>query len=155
MSKKKSSKSSIDHEHKFCMNNQVSLLGFFYFITNYWFCYSPPLSYNATMDLYNEVYAANTTLSFTAIVTDHGSPVRGATATFTFLVDNSCLVDVEYGLIPYSVLIGNETGDIYFRVPGYYYYEYGNFYYSVVAYMFYNKYHSIIYRDCYSHVCIW
>ena len=87
--------------------------------------FSPPLDYNATHDLCNEVYAANTTLSFTAIVTDHGNPVRGATASVTFLVDNSCLVDVEFGLTPYAMSIDNTTGEVFFRVPGYYYFEYG------------------------------
>ncbi|XP_052065558.1 uncharacterized protein LOC127705275 [Mytilus californianus] len=85
---------------------------------------SPALDYNATHDLYNEVYTANTTLSFTVIVTDHGSPVRGTAASITFLVDNSCLMDVEYGVILYSLTVDNMTGEVFFRVPGYYYYEY-------------------------------
>ena len=56
---------------------------------------------------------------------DKGSPVRGASATVELDIDNSCLVDVEFLAIPYSVTVDNVTGQVYHRVPGYYYYEYG------------------------------
>lgn len=76
------------------------------------------------MDLYKEVYEANTMLKFTVIVVDGGSPMRGATAAVELDIDNSCLIDVEYQAISYSITVNVSTGEIYHRVPGYYYYEY-------------------------------
>lgn len=76
------------------------------------------------MDLYKEVYEANTMLKFTVIVVDGGSPMRGATAAVELDIDNSCLIDVEYLAISYSITVNVSTGEIYHRVPGYYYYEY-------------------------------
>ncbi|XP_061171608.1 uncharacterized protein LOC133181081 [Saccostrea echinata] len=85
----------------------------------------PPISiFNDTMDLYKEVYEANTLLKFTVIVVDGGSPTRGATASVEVDIDNSCLIDVEYKAIPYTMTVNVSTGEIYHRLPGYYYYEY-------------------------------
>lgn len=85
----------------------------------------PPISiFNDTMDLYKEVYEANTMLKFKVIVVDGGSPIRGATAAVEVDIDNSCLIDVEYQAISYSITANVSTGEIYHRVPGYYYYEY-------------------------------
>uniref|UniRef100_K1P9Z2 Thrombospondin-4 n=1 Tax=Magallana gigas TaxID=29159 RepID=K1P9Z2_MAGGI len=85
----------------------------------------PPISiFNDTMDLYKEVYEANTMLKFTVIVVDGGSPMRGATAAVELDIDNSCLIDVEYQAISYSITVNVSTGEINHRVPGYYYYEY-------------------------------
>ena len=96
--------------------------------------YSPPISiFNDTMDLYKEVYEANTLLKFTVIVVDGGSPTRGATAAVEVDIDNSCLIDVEYQAIPYQLTVNSSTGEIYHRLPGYYYYEYSTKLFSLIA----------------------
>ncbi|XP_021356440.1 uncharacterized protein LOC110452321 isoform X2 [Mizuhopecten yessoensis] len=85
----------------------------------------PVLSWNETFNLFNEVYAANTTLTFSVIAVDNGGyPTRGTQATIEFVSDNSCLIDVEYGPISYSLAVDNSTGQVYFRTPGYYFYQY-------------------------------
>jgi hypothetical protein len=79
------------------------------------------------MDLYKEVYEANTLMKFTVIVVDSGSPVRGATAAVEIDIDNSCLIDVEYKAIPYTITVNISTGEIHHRLPGYYYFEYSEY----------------------------
>ena len=85
------------------------------------------------MDLYKEVYEANTLLKFTVIVVDGGSPTRGATAAVEVDIDNSCLIDEEYQAIPYQLTVNSSTGEIYHRLPGYYYYEYSTKLFSLIA----------------------
>ncbi|KAJ8299288.1 hypothetical protein KUTeg_023348 [Tegillarca granosa] len=84
----------------------------------------PPLAFNSSLDLYNVVYAANTTLTFSVIVIDGGNPVRGAVANVSLTLDNSCLVDVEYKPISYNITINSSNGELYLRIPGYYSEEY-------------------------------
>ncbi|XP_069131705.1 uncharacterized protein [Argopecten irradians] len=85
----------------------------------------PMLTWNDTFNLFNEVYAANTTLRFSVIAVDNGGyPTRGTQASLEFVSDNSCLVDVEFGPISYSVSVDNTTGEVYFRAPGYYFYQF-------------------------------
>lgn len=81
---------------------------------------------NTSVALYDVIYAANSTLSFVAIVTDGGTPKRGAIANVSVELDNSCLVDVEHKPINYSISVNSSTGELYLRVPGYYFYDYGN-----------------------------
>ncbi|KAK3095292.1 hypothetical protein FSP39_012895, partial [Pinctada imbricata] len=85
----------------------------------------PPLILNNTYDLYNQVYTNNTMLRFTVVVVDEGSPVHGASATVEVDIDNSCLVDVEFQAIPYTISVDNTTGEVFHRLPGYYFYQYG------------------------------
>ncbi|XP_033751294.1 LOW QUALITY PROTEIN: uncharacterized protein LOC117335429 [Pecten maximus] len=83
------------------------------------------LSWNESFNLFNEVYAANTTLKFSVIAVDNGGyPTRGTRASLEFVSDNSCLLDVEYGPISYSLSVDNTTGEVFFRAPGYYFYQF-------------------------------
>ena len=91
--------------------------------------HSPPIEYNETEDLHKSVYVKNTTLQLTVYVVDDGDPVRGATASVTMVVDNSCLVDVEFGQIPFQFNIDIEKGFLYFVVPGYRYYNFRKYYF--------------------------
>ncbi|XP_060077614.1 uncharacterized protein LOC132557141 [Ylistrum balloti] len=84
---------------------------------------NPSLDFNPTMDLFNEVFTQTTLLSFSIIAIDGGSPPRGSKATMTFEVDNSCLIDATFGPSNYSLSLDNSTGQLVFRVPGYYIYH--------------------------------
>ncbi|XP_067687415.1 uncharacterized protein [Haliotis asinina] len=85
---------------------------------------TPPVSFNETEDLHKSVYTKNTTLSFEVFVVDEGVPRRGAKGTVTMVLDNSCLVSVEYEPIAFDFPLDEITGGIAFVAPGYYHYEF-------------------------------
>lgn len=79
------------------------------------------------MDLYKEVYEVNIMLKFTVIVVDGGSFMRGVIVAVELDIDNFCLIDVEYLVIFYFIIVNVFIGEIYYRVFGYYYYKYSTY----------------------------
>ena len=63
-------------------------------------------------------------MKFSVVVVDDGTPVRGAIATVDYEIDNSCLMDVEFKDMVFSMNVDNTTGQVFLVIPGYFYNDY-------------------------------
>ncbi|KAL3880478.1 hypothetical protein ACJMK2_032714, partial [Sinanodonta woodiana] len=84
----------------------------------------PPVEFNRSLDLWREIYVNTSIARFTVVAIDNGNPPRGTQIYYNITLDNSCLVDVEYGPIDYSFMTDNNTGEIFLRTPKYWVYMY-------------------------------
>ena len=88
---------------------------------------SPPLDYDSSHDLYDQVYPNTTVLQFEVIVIDNGTVPRGASAAVNINISNTCLMDVEYGDIDYWITVSDSTGEMFLRIPKYFVFPYGEY----------------------------
>ncbi|KAL3841579.1 hypothetical protein ACJMK2_019700, partial [Sinanodonta woodiana] len=79
----------------------------------------PPVEFNRSLDLWHQVYTNTSIARFSVVAIDNGNPPRGTPVYYNITLDNSCLVDVEYGPIEYSFLMDNNTGETFLRTPKY------------------------------------
>ncbi|WAR01795.1 TSP3-like protein [Mya arenaria] len=84
----------------------------------------PPVDFNDTMDLWNDVYLNYTTLNFQVIAIDNGTTPRGDIATVNITVSNTCVMDVLFGDIQYIFAVNKTTGGMTLRIPKYYVVEF-------------------------------
>ncbi|XP_053385192.1 uncharacterized protein LOC123535922 isoform X1 [Mercenaria mercenaria] len=80
----------------------------------------PPVDYNDTMELWNDVYLNYTTLQFNVIAIDNGTVPHGDTASVNITVSNTCVMDVLFGDITYIFAVNKSTGGMTLRIPKYY-----------------------------------
>ena len=59
------------------------------------------------------------------VAMDTGIPRRGATATVRLLLSNTCLLSVLFEEIDSTLEIDITTGQVWFRIPKYWVYDYG------------------------------
>ncbi|KAK3582849.1 hypothetical protein CHS0354_039999 [Potamilus streckersoni] len=79
----------------------------------------PPVEFNISLDLWREIYVNTSIARFSVVAIDSGNPPRGTQIYYNVTLDNSCLVDVEYGPIDYSFRTDNKTGETFLRTPKY------------------------------------
>ena len=75
--------------------------------------------------LYDVVYTGTSTLRVLVLALDAGVPRRGALGTVNITLSNSCLLDALLRPIGHAVSMGQDTGELTLRVPGYFIYDYG------------------------------
>ncbi|XP_052265940.1 uncharacterized protein LOC127868328 [Dreissena polymorpha] len=80
----------------------------------------PPVDYNSSMELYDDVYLNYTTLQFQVIAIDNGTVPRGDVASVNVTVSNTCVMDVLFGDIKYIFAVDKVTGGMTLRIPKYY-----------------------------------
>ncbi|KAL3841479.1 hypothetical protein ACJMK2_019620 [Sinanodonta woodiana] len=86
--------------------------------------YSSPLEYDTGLDIWRDVYTNFTTISFEVVAMDSGSLRLGTPIYFNLTLDNSCLVDVEFGKIAIQLVPNNDTGELFLRIPKYWVHTY-------------------------------
>ncbi|XP_060555809.1 uncharacterized protein LOC132716530 [Ruditapes philippinarum] len=84
----------------------------------------PPVDYNDTMELWDDVYLNYTTLQFEVIAIDNGTVPRGDRASVNVTVSNTCVMDVLFGDITYIFAVNKTTGGLTLRIPKYYVVEF-------------------------------
>ena len=60
---------------------------------------------------------------------DNGTIPRGTSATLNITISNTCLLDALYGKIDYKFLVDDSTGELFLRIPKYYKFPYGEYYF--------------------------
>ena len=90
--------------------------------------FRPPLSrYNSSVDLYRIVYNESSTVVVKLVALDHGVPVRGDIATLRIELTNYCLINVLYEPIQHRFDVNVTTGEVSFRIPKYFIYDFCKF----------------------------
>ena len=95
------------------------------------FLFSPPIAYDATMDLWGDVYQNFTSLRFDIHAIDNGTIPLGTSASINITVSNTCVMDVLYGDIKYMFTVDNTTGMMFLRIPGYWNVNFRKFFMQV------------------------
>ena len=86
--------------------------------------FSPPVDYNQTMGLWENIYLNYTLLQFDVLAIDNGTIPRGVTASVNVTVSNTCVMDVLFGDIEYKFYVNVTTGGMTLRIPKYYVVEF-------------------------------
>ncbi len=73
------------------------------------------------------MYVESSTLVFTLVALDQGTPPRGDTAQVRITLSNTCLLTVLFDAIDISVLVDLELGNVTLRIPKYYIRNYGEY----------------------------
>ncbi|WAR01796.1 TOLL6-like protein [Mya arenaria] len=81
---------------------------------------NPPVDYDNTRDLWDDIYQNFTTLQFKVIALDNGTVQRGDIADVNIFISNTCVMDVQFGNIEYTLTVNNYTGGMTLRIPKYY-----------------------------------
>lgn len=84
----------------------------------------PPLNYDSSLELWNDVYLKYTQLEFTVVAMDNGTVPFGMTAKININVSNTCVMDELYGKIKYMFYVNDTTGEMTLRVPKYWMYKF-------------------------------
>ncbi|CAH1799045.1 unnamed protein product [Owenia fusiformis] len=85
---------------------------------------NPPLNYSTDDDLYRVIYNRTSTIFYTLVAVDKGDPTRGATATLTIDISTTCVWAVNYHPTSFQIVVNETNGDVFFRIPGYWIYNY-------------------------------
>ena len=97
-----------------------------YSLPNKLLSFSPPLSrYNASFDLYYVVYNESSEVMFSVLAVDDGVPRRGAVGRVRLTLSNTCLLSALFEEIDLHLKVDAETGQVWFRIPKYWVYDYG------------------------------
>ena len=86
---------------------------------------SPPVNFNESFQLWEDVYLRSTTLQFEVIAMDNGTIPRGMSAVVNVTVSITCVMDVEYESIDYKFVVNDTTGEMFLRIPRYWVYLFG------------------------------